>query len=274
MREFLYDVGSVAIAAILFITMTLAIEAGYRLGLKSHGEGDVANLSQIGALQSSLLGILALLLGFTFSLALQRFDTRSAAVVDEANAIGTAYLRTQLLPPTIGEELRKLTRDYVDIRVEASTLSLDDQNQRQALLQRANANLNQQWAVAMRVAREEPSTLTSGLYIQALNTLIDSLGKRIAELDRHVPELVLLLLYCTFIMTGVIVGYNSGLSGHRVSLATYILVSLIVLLVFIIIDLDRPRRGLIQVSRQSLIELQSAMREDAKVAAPAPPPAR
>jgi hypothetical protein len=70
---------------------------------------------------------------------------------------------------------------------------------------------------------------------------------------------VLFLLFATFLMTGVIVGYASGLHGHRASFVTHVMVALIVLLVFIIIDLDRPRRGLIQVSQTSMLELRDTL---------------
>jgi uncharacterized membrane protein (Fun14 family) len=105
--------------------------------------------------------------------------------------------------------------------------------------------------------------LTSGLFIQALNELIDSLGRRDAAVHRHVPEAVLLLLYGTFLMAGGIVGYACGVGDHRPSFASYVMVVLIVVLVFIIVDLDRPRRGLIQVSQKSLLDLQASMRAPA-----------
>ena len=95
--------------------------------------------------------------------------------------------------------------------------------------------------------------------MQALNEVFDNFEVRNAELDRHVPEIVLFLLYITFLLTGSIVGYSSGLSGHRASFVTYIMVGLIVLLVFVIIDLDRPRRGLIEVNQSSFVALLEAV---------------
>ena len=94
----MYNYSSVLIVAILFVFMVLAIEAGYRIGGRTQSLVNESTKTQINAIQASLLGILALLLGFTFSLSLQRFDSRSEAVVNEANAIGTTYLRAQLLP--------------------------------------------------------------------------------------------------------------------------------------------------------------------------------
>lgn len=87
-------------------------------------------------------------------------------------------------------------------------------------------------------------------------------GKRDAEVNRHVPELVLGLLYITFVISGALVGYTKGLAGRRTSFVTHIMVWLIVVMVFIILDLDRPYRGVIRVSQQSLIDLQTAIRDD------------
>ncbi|MDX1488850.1 MAG: hypothetical protein R3268_11655, partial [Acidiferrobacterales bacterium] len=91
-----------------------------------------------------------------------------------------------------------------------------------------------------------------------VNDAIDAFGERNAALDRHVPELVLFLLFGTFVLTASLVGYSSGIARHRATFPTYILMILITFLVFIIIDLDRPRRGLIEVSQQSLLELGAA----------------
>jgi len=259
MREIMYNESSILIVAVLFASLVLAVEAGYRLGRRFQARANEASRSHVSAVQASLLGVLALILGFTFSQALQRYDSRSEAVVDEANAIGTAYLRAQLLPTSVRGEAKALLSDYLDARVRASAIPLSDQAARQAVL----ADLGQQqaalWRYATQAAEEDPNPVTTGLFIQALNDLIDSYGRRIAALDRHVPEVVLFLLFGTFLLTLGIVGYAAGVAGHRVSYVAYIMVALIVLLVFVIIDLDRPRRGLIQVSQSSLTELQSSI---------------
>jgi hypothetical protein len=258
----MYQLSSVLIAGILFASMTLAIEGGYRVGLRTRGSADDSSKAHINTIQAALLGVLALLLGFTFSLSLQRFDSRSEAVVDEANAIGTAYLRAQLLPESLRGDVRKTLRAYLNLRVESSAVALDHPSAREALLAKSNRLQNVLWDYARQAAAEDPNPVTSGLFIQALNDMIDAFGRRDAALDRHVPEVVLLLLYGTFLMTGTIVGYASGMAGHRASFVTYVMVALIVLLVFIIIDLDRPRRGLIEVSHKSVFDLKAAMDAD------------
>jgi hypothetical protein len=262
MREILYNLNSVQITIVLFVCLVLAIEVGYRIGRRTGGATDEEAKSHINAIQASLLGVLALLLGFTFSISLQRYDSRSEAVIDEANAIGTTYLRAQLLPISIRREVKEVLRDYVEVRIQEGNIPLSNQGERQALLNIAAQNQAVLWRYALQAAEEDKSPVTSGLFIQTLNELIDSYGRRNAALDRHVPEIVMILLFCTFILTWGVVGYSSGIGGNRVSLAAYTMLVLIVLLVFIIIDLDRPRRGLIRINHESLVQLRDAIAAD------------
>ena len=123
MKEFMYDVDSGVIAAALLGSMVVRVELGYRIGLRMRHRANDDSKSHINAIQGSILGILALLLGFTFSLSLQRFDSRSEAVVEEANAIGTAWLRTQMLPEQIRVEVQATMREYAEVRVQATSIS-------------------------------------------------------------------------------------------------------------------------------------------------------
>ena len=262
MKEQMYDINSGLIVIALFISMVVAVEIGYRIGFCIAASVNESFKAHINSIQVSVLGILALILAFTFSLSVQRYDSRSEAVVAEANAISTAYLRAQLLPASLRQETQNLIREYVDLRVEASAYSQADHGAREAMLAKALNVQAKLWDHARLAVELEPNPVTTGLYIEALNDLIDNFGKRDAALNRHVPEIVLLLLYGTFLMGGGIVGFSSGLSGHRPSLASYLMVVLMVVLVFIILDLDRPRRGFIQVSQKSMVDLQTSVHQD------------
>jgi hypothetical protein len=273
MRELLYSQNSLVIAGVLLLSMAITIILGHRLGQTKHAASSERFHAHVNGVQASVLGVLALLLGFTFSLALQRFDDRSEAVVHEANAIGTSYLRAQLLPTSVRSDVQKMLREYVDLRVQTGAISLTNEAERQALLAKANQILDALWGHARRAAEEDRGTVTTGLFIQSLNDTIDSLGQRDAEINRHVPEVVLLLLYGTFLVTGGLVGYAAGVAGHRPSLAAYILVALIVVLSFMIIDLDRPRRGLIRIDQTSITNLKTAIDTAEAVAAQQPVPA-
>lgn len=263
MREILYSIPSTVIALGLFVTLALFIEIGFRIGRRSINYATEAVKSHVSAIQGSLLGILALLLGFTFSIALQRFDSRSNAVVDEANAIGTAYLRTSLLPDAEIVTARDHLARYTDLRIQSGQLQLTETDARNATLTEMQQAAGEAWKHAASVAKREPGPVVSGLYLQALNDMFDAAGDREASLDRHVPELVLMLLHITFLMAGVVVGLNAGIGGHRVSFATYLMIALIVLLVFIIIDLDRPHRGLIQVDVKPMQEIHATIQRGA-----------
>ncbi len=258
LKEYMYNHNSFLIVALLLLVLLVAIEAGYRAGKKFADVNDKPKKSQISAIQGSILGMLALLLGFTFSLSLQRYDTRSQAVINEANAIGTVALRAGLIPEALRASTKDLVREYLDLRIRASEISLDRPDERRAILLQSEQVFNSLWAMAQQAGNEDPSALRSGYFVQALNDMIDAYGSRDAALSRHVPELVLFLMFGTLILTASLVGYGSGVAGHRATFAAYTLLLLIICLVFVVIDLDRPRRGLIEVSQQSLIDLRTS----------------
>lgn len=118
---------------------------------------------------------------------------------------------------------------------------------------------NALWALALEAANTDPRPVTAGLFIQSLNDMIDAYGERIAALRKHVPEVVLFLLFAVFVIAGAVLGYSGGLEGGRPLLATVAMSLLIVLVIFIIIDLDRPRRGLIEVNQESMLDLASSV---------------
>jgi hypothetical protein len=259
LEEIMYDQSSILITLVLFACILLVIEVGFRLGRRLPVATAESIKPQINAILAAVLGVLALLLGFTFSLALQRYDSRSQAAVDEANAIGTAYLRAQLLPASMRAQVGALLRDYLDFRIQAGDVNLAAPSTREPLLHKASQITEQLWLYARQAAEQDGRSVTSGLFIQSLNDLIDSYGRRDAALSRHVPEVVFFLVFATFLMAGSILGYASGIAGVRAPFATIMMAALIVLLVFLIIDLDRPRRGLIQVSQRSLEDLQQTI---------------
>jgi hypothetical protein len=262
MTELLYHQNSFWIIILLAGIMALAIESGYRIGRRDMHRTSELSRNQINTIQSSLLGILALILGFTFSIALDRYNSRSSAEIAEANAIGTAYLRSELLPESVRPQIQSAIKEYLSVRMQDSTISLDRQTEREALLNRAVQLQTTLWDYAIEVSTTDPNPVTSGLFVQSLNEMIDNYSIRLAEINRHIPEFVLVLLYSAFIVTGGMIGYTAGLADHRPAFATYIMVMLIILLLFMVIDLDRPRSGIIQVSQQGMIELNATINKN------------
>ncbi len=259
MNEYLYDVNSIVIAAGILILLLICMEIGYRLGKRNNQRHKGNESAQIIRIESSMLGMVALLIGFTFSLSLQRYEERTQDVVDEANAIGTAYLRAELLPEQYRDSVQLLIREYVDMRLKESEVSITDVKRYQEYVDATQKLAGHLWRLAKRSAEVDDSPLRTGLFIQTLNEVLDGFDRSETELNIHVPELVIFLLVITFLITASIFGYASGTEGHRPTMAANIFLVIIVLLTFLIIDLDRPRRGLIRVSQQSLLVLQHSM---------------
>ncbi len=255
-QQLLYDFSSIAITATLFGLLVVSNEIGFRIGRFVQGSTDTEIKTLTGAIQASILGLLALLLGFTFSMSMQRFDGRSQALIAEANAIGTVELRVQLLPEQYREKAVRLLEEYIALRIAIGKLDLTRREERKQYDGQISRLQNALWSLAVMAAQDDPRPVTTGAFITSLNELIDSQGKRNALLQMHVPEVVLVLLFIVFIASGSMLGYSSGLSGRRVVAPTIMVAFLIAMIVFIIIDLDRPKRGLIQVDQGSMLLLQ------------------
>jgi hypothetical protein len=255
----MYDVPSYVISLVLFLLMAAALQFGRRLGDRRKERENDDSKGHANAVQGSLLGILALLLGFTFSLSLGRFDQRSVEVVNEANAIGTAWLRTDLVSDTHRTQVKQLLYQYGQIREETVQVSAADATQRAELIAKAESVFADLWRIAATEARETGTPVSMGV-VASLNDMIDALATRDAAISRHVPELVLYLLFGTFVLLGGVIGYSSAITGVRPGVPVYSLMTLIIILVFLIIDLDRPRRGLIEVDQSKLISAVAAMK--------------
>ena len=256
--EVLYNIDTTYLMIGMLVCMALAIFLGAAAGRARAERTTPEGKAHISALQASLLGLMALLLGFSLSLALGRYDSRSAAVVTEANAIGTAWLRTDLLPEPGRKEVRAALADYVAIRAQAGSVTLVDDATRAQKRGEAEAAFARTWEIASAIARTDPNPATVAV-TNALNDMTDAFGNRDAELDRHVPEPVLYLLALTFIFLGWMMGFAPRVAGERPPRTMAAMIVLIVLLLFVIIDLDRPRRGLIEVDQTAMRSLAASI---------------
>ncbi|HEY0322192.1 MAG TPA: hypothetical protein VGC66_14630 [Pyrinomonadaceae bacterium] len=122
---------------------------------------------------------------------------------------------------------------------------------------------NQLWSNAISAVAKDDREVTTGLFIDSLNNVIDNQEKRLAAMESHVPESILILLFIVALVAALGVGYGCGLGGHRHFFSTTMMSLLIVLVITVIIDLDRPRRGLIKVGQNSMIRLQQSLSTDA-----------
>lgn len=254
--EILFDVSSYLVAGTLFIIILLSNETCYRLGKRHHSKADEELKKQTIAIQAGVLGLLAFLLGFTFHISLQRFDERSENVVNESNAIGTALLRAKLLNPPYDSIAHNLLTRYLDLRIKISSVALKNTEERKALDMETEGIEKLLWESTTEAAKSDPRPVIAGYYVASINHLIDERSHRMELQQRHVPEIVLFILFLVFIIGGGFMGYTSGLSMKRAYFPMLMFNLLIVVVVFIIIDMDRPKRGLIKVNQNSLIELK------------------
>ncbi len=240
------------IFAVSLAALLAAIEAGHWLGSKVEEGRNVATL------EASVLGLLALMIGFTFSMALNRFEARRDALVSEANAIGTAALRARLLPAPYGEESLRLFKDYVHIRAISAEREPNSAESREGL--RQSRDLQETlWRQAQAAAGKDNAMVPTGIYIQALNETFDSQQKRSAIISNRVPNIVFVGLYCVAIAALWLTGYASAVDRTRWRRPTYVACLLVAGVILLIQDLDRPGAGFITVSEQPMIDTEQAL---------------
>ncbi len=199
-----------------------------------------------------MLGMLALLLGFSFAGASSRFNSRTDLIVKEANAMTTVWLRGDLLCPPSAKELRELLARYLDLRITAYDAADDEAHS--AATAAAEAIQSQIWTVALAGAKSDPQL--GFLLLTPVGELFDAYGARLAATHRHLPGMLLGLLLVSSAVAVAAVGYCCGVAGKRNGALTTALCFLIAGVLWAIVDMDHPRRGLIEIGQQPLLDLQ------------------
>ena len=236
-----------------------AIEVGYRLGRRRQDSGKDST-DHNGALVAGALGLLALLLGFTFAMSVNRFDKRQDLVVDEANSIHEAYQRGRLLPPPQRDRLPELMRAYMRARLEFFDAGIDRERLADAQAS-ATAILEQLWAEADSASARDPHAMLPALFVESLSAMDSHREARQAAFDNHVPELAILLLLGVSIASMGFVGYGTGLTGRRRPLSGGLFCLMIAMALIIILDLDRPRRGITKVNQEAMIRVHEMLQQ-------------
>jgi hypothetical protein len=233
------------------IVAMVCYEGGYRIGRWWQDREPGEQEGPTGVIVGSILALLAFLLAVTMGMAADRFDTRRAIVLQEANAIGTTYLRAGYLPEPASSQMRELLRQYVPLRIRSST-SADLQGD----IQKSETLLNQMWAIAEGVAKTTQQGDLTSTFIESLNETIDLHETRVTAGSARVPETLVLLLFFGSALSLGMVGFSAGLTKRRSLLTAAVLIIALGAVITIVVDLDRPREGLIQVSQQPLIDVQ------------------
>jgi hypothetical protein len=231
-----------------------AVEGGYRLGRARWKRSDLEKEAPVGAMVGASLGLLAFLLAFTFGQAAERHENRKLLLVDEANAIGTTYLRAGTLPERRAE-IRALLREYVEARLQGMQIQSAAEGLRRS--ERLHERL---WEEANGVGLRNPSSIVVGLFIQSLNEVIDLHAKRLfADVRNRIPGVIwAALLVIAFFSLGAM-GYHAGISGTIRSLSQLAVAFSFAVVIALIADLDRPLAGTLTVSPRALIDLRQSM---------------
>jgi hypothetical protein len=245
------------IALTLIAAMILASLAGYALRrrhARKAATGGKDTDDQEGHVLAAVLGLLALLIGFTFALAVDRFESRRGLVLEEANAIGTAYLRTQLLEEPHRTRISRILVDYTDHRLEASHATVEDAARE---LARDHELVTELWTATAAAFPTIRSIDFSSAYLDSINTVIDLGEARIVSRQVRVPYAVYLVLFIYVIAAAGLHGFT--LQGKRERYTTVFLFLLLTLCLMLIIDIDRPASGEINESQGAMEDLRASL---------------
>lgn len=231
-------------------------EVGFRLG-RGQGPG-LTSQDPSAIVQGAAFTVLALLLGFSFSLALGRYDARRVALVREANAILTTYTRAKLLDARDSEVIRSDLRSYASQRI--AFARADAQPEQRAVADAKSFELqSDMWQATIRAAQRDPHSTIVPLFIGALNDTIGLSTEEGAVLVAHIPDVVIIGILLIAFIASAMMGYGFGRQGKRALGFKALFAVMLAIAIGLILDLDRPQRGLIRVNLAPLQNVQRIM---------------
>jgi hypothetical protein len=253
------EMSALIFVVVLFLGMLACLEVGRRLGDRVLSRG--GSREGLGPVEGAIFALFGLLVAFTFSGAATRFEDRRHVIVEEANDIGTAYLRIDLLPADAQPEIRDLFRRYTDTRAKIyhNVDSLETVRQRLAESQELQ---NEIWQKSVVAAARTGNTAASMLLLPALNAMIDITTTRISATENHPPNVIFAMLGVIALATSLMAGFEMAGSQRRswLHIASYALI--FALSVYVILDLEYPRMGLIRVDSfdHYLVDVRNTMK--------------
>jgi hypothetical protein len=253
--------GFLLIASSLCVGMLALLEVGRRVGLARMAKDPEGATKGVGAVEGAVFGLMGLLIAFTFSGAAARFDQRRDLVVRETNVIGTAYLRIDLLSKEVQTSMREKFRQYVDSRLAFykklhNTEAAQEEANRTAVLQQ------EIWTAAVADSRQASSPAVMTLVLQALNDMIDITTVRAAALMTHPPLVIYVMLGVLVLACSLLAGYDMAGDKGRNWLHMLGFAAIMTIAIYVILDLEYPRVGLIRVDDidKLLIDLRQTMK--------------
>ena len=256
--NWLYDQSALWIVVVLMAAMLLAAELAYRAGRRWHPDIPDAGREIFVAIKVSLLGLLALLLAFTFGMAADRYAERQRLVTDEANTLHSLLLRSSLLPEPTRARFQQLLGQFVEAR-----LAFFDARQNLAAVEetidRAEKLHDQMWGLVRAEALRDPPMQGAESMMQLLNDAWSLHRRRVHAFENRVPDAVILLLFGGTVIAMAAVGFAAGMANHRGTVGKLLLAAFLGGTIFVVLDLDRPRRGIFQISQEPILHLKQVL---------------
>jgi hypothetical protein len=251
----------ITVPLLLFFGVLIFIDIGYRIGRRQRARGDESPQEDIGPVDAAVFGLLGLTLAFTFSGASDRLAVRRAQIVQEANAIGTAYLRLDLLPVSDQPPIRTLFREYLEARIEVYDKFLD-RTASNAALEKSNGLQREIWSRSIPASRRMPDTAASLLLIPALNEMFDISTTRTMAAFTHAPAVILVLLVVLSFVAAVLSGTAMSSQSRRNVLQMVLFAVAISFTVYVVLDLEYPRAGIINLTAmdEAILQLRETMK--------------
>ena len=246
----------------LFVGMVILLEVGRCIGVRRLAQDPEGAHAGFGAIEGAVLALLGLLLAFTVSGAGARFDTRRNLIVEEANAIGTAYLRLDMLPTAAQPALREKFRRYLDSRIEVYR-KLPDIAAAKQEISAANKLQEEIWRQAITAVRAEGAPPQAPqVLLPALNVMIDITTTRTMAMLLHPPSIIFVMLFVLALVSALLSGYGMAGGKSRSWLHMICFAFVIAVTVYVILDIEYPRLGLIRIDDfdQALVDLRESIK--------------
>ena len=258
MADYTFVAGLISLG--LFIGVLILLNAGRFIGLyRSDGIEDIGK--GLGAMEAAVYGLLGLLIAFTFSGAASRYENRRQLIMEESNAIGTAYLRLDLLNSDSRDALKSKFRLFLDTRLEAYEV-LPDIQASHKIIDQSNDVLSQIWSDSVSASKTSSFQQAPMLLLPAVNEMIDITTERTAASNIHPPVIIFWMLGCLCLSSALLIGYEMSQRKNHSWLHMLIFTTLLTFIFYVILDLEYPRFGLIRIDAAD--ELLRALRSSMK----------
>ena len=245
---------SVPLWEALLITVVLVLAAnefGFRLGGARKDKHEKEGDSQVISMTGAHLGLLAFILAFSFSMSASHFNERKQFLLDEVNAIETAYLRAGLVAGAEGAKIQSLLASYAKTRI-----APDSPEKVAIVVQKSELLQDEIWAEIVEISKKEKLTVMHSLLVQAANEVFDMHEKRLyAGFNNRIPANIWAALYVILILSMIGMGFSAGLTGKRSPVASFALAMSFSMVMYVIADLDRPDSGLMRGDQTIIMKL-------------------